>query len=442
MSSIYLKPLFEKKIDPLTNVLKDIFKENNFALSYIGAFSIALGVAQSSNAFADENIEEVIVTASKRSENLQDLAMSVQAITAAELDLKNIKGLDDIANLSPAVTLDAGGPGNSTFYIRGVSDGGFGNPSGAASTTALYLDDQPLTTIGQTPDLHVFDVERVEILSGPQGTLYGSSSTSGNIKIITKKPDVSSLDYGVDVDYGSITDGTHDQSLEAYINMPLGTNTAIRLSAYDLTDGGWIDNELTSKTFTNSGVTIDNSKHAKDDYNELNKNGYRVRLASEVMGQNLDLSILDQSSKFGGSWETDEAVGERSNSRFNEEHFDDDFSQISLSISGDLNDNVEYTFTTSSFDRDVNYTYDYSEYVEYYNYDGPTYTCDYYDYYYYYNISGCQDPRMSYTQIDNHERDSYEFRLQSKGDSGFQWILGAFSESSKRDYEIAYYGLE
>jgi outer membrane receptor protein involved in Fe transport len=83
MSSIYLKPLFEKKIDPLTNVLKDIFKENNFALSYIGAFSIALGVAQSSNAFADENIEEVIVTASKRSENLQDLAMSVQAITAA-----------------------------------------------------------------------------------------------------------------------------------------------------------------------------------------------------------------------------------------------------------------------------------------------------------------------------------------------------------------------
>ena len=438
MSSIYLKPLFETKKDPLTNVLKDIFKENNFALSYIGAFSIALGVAQSSNVSADENIEEVVVTASKRSENIQDLAMSVQAITAAELDLKNIKGLDDIANLSPAVTLDAGGPGNSTFYIRGVSDGGFGNPSGAASTTALYLDDQPLTTIGQTPDLHVFDVERVEILSGPQGTLYGSSSTSGNIKIITKKPDVSSVDYGFDVDYGSITDGTHDQSLEAYINMPLGTNTAIRLSAYDLTDGGWIDNELTSKTFTNSGVTIDNSTHAKDDYNELNKNGFRVRLASEIMGQNLDLSMLDQSSQFGGSWETDEAVGERSNSRFNEEHFDDDFSQISLSLSGDLNDNVEYIFTTSSFDRDVNYTYDYSEYVEYYNYDGPTYTCDYYDYYYYYNISGCQDPRMSYTQIDNHERDSYEIRLQSKGDSGFQWILGAFSESSKRDYEIAY----
>ena len=238
MSSIYLKPLFEKKADPVTHILRDIFKDNNFALPYLGALTLGLGVAQSSNVSAQENLEEVVVTASKRSENLQDVPMSVQAIGAAELDLKNVKGLDDIANLSPAVTLDAGGPGNSTFYIRGVSDGGFGNPSGAASTTALYLDEQPLTTIGQTPDLHVFDVERVEILSGPQGTLYGSSSTSGNIKIITKKPDVTSVDYGFDLEYGSIEDGSNDQSLEAYVNMPLGANTAVRVSAYDLQDGG------------------------------------------------------------------------------------------------------------------------------------------------------------------------------------------------------------
>lgn len=438
MSSIFLKPLFQKKSDPLTNIIKDVFKDNNFALSSLGALSLGLGISQSSALHADENIEDIVVTASKRAESLQDVAMSVQAITAAELDQKNVKGLDDIANLSPAVTLDAGGPGNSTFYIRGVSDGGFGNPSGAASTTALYLDDQPLTTIGQTPDLHVFDIERVEILSGPQGTLYGSSSTSGNIKIITKKPDAESIDYGFDIDYGSIKNGSTDESLEAYMNLPLGQNSAIRISAYDVTDGGWIDNELTSKTFTNSGVTIDNSEHAQKDYNELNKTGHRVRFASDFLNQNIDLSILEQSSKFGGSWETDESVGPRSNSRFNEEYFDDDFSQISLSVSGDLNDSLEYVYTISSFDRDVEYAYDYSEYVEYYNYDGPTYTCDYYDYYYYANVSGCQDPRMSYVQTDNHERDSYEFRIQSKGDSGFQWVLGAFSETSRRDYEIAY----
>ena len=101
MSSIYLKPLFEKKADPVTQILRDIFKDNNFALPYLGALTLGLGVAQSSNVSAQDNLEEVVVTASKRSENLQDVPMSVQAIGAAELDLKNVKGLDDIANLSP-----------------------------------------------------------------------------------------------------------------------------------------------------------------------------------------------------------------------------------------------------------------------------------------------------------------------------------------------------
>ena len=105
MSSIYLKPLFEKKADPLTLILRDIFKENNYALPYLGALTLGLGVAQSPNLHADETLEEVVVTASKRSENLQNVAMSVQAIGAAELDLKNVKGLDDIANLSPAVLI-------------------------------------------------------------------------------------------------------------------------------------------------------------------------------------------------------------------------------------------------------------------------------------------------------------------------------------------------
>ena len=137
MSRVLLKPLFEKKSDPLTNLLKDIFKENKFALSYLGALSLGIGV--SSNIQAQDDIEEVIVTPPKKEQNLQDVAMSVQAISAADLDAKNVKDLSDIALLTPAVTLDAGGPGNSTFYIRGVSDGGFGNPSGAATTTAVNI---------------------------------------------------------------------------------------------------------------------------------------------------------------------------------------------------------------------------------------------------------------------------------------------------------------
>ena len=138
MSSIFLKPLFEKKVDPVTAIVRDIFKENNYALSCLGALSLGLGVSHANNLVAQDDIEEVIVTASKKEQNIQDVAMSVQAISAAELEKKNIKSLEDIANLSPAVTFNNVGPGKSDFYIRGVSDGSIMNSyAGAEATTAL-----------------------------------------------------------------------------------------------------------------------------------------------------------------------------------------------------------------------------------------------------------------------------------------------------------------
>ena len=215
MSRVQLKPLFERKVDPLTSALREVFKDNNFAMSWLGALSLGIGVSNANNLNAqDDNVEEVIVTASKKEQSVQDIAMSVQAITSAELEKKNIKNLEDIANLSPAVTFNNVGPGKSNFYIRGVSDGAIMNSyASPEATTALYLDEQPLTAGSLTPDLHVYDIERVEVLMGPQGTLYGSSSTSGNIKIITKKPDPTAFDAGVDVEYGSITDGANDESL-------------------------------------------------------------------------------------------------------------------------------------------------------------------------------------------------------------------------------------
>ena len=91
MSSIYLKPLFtKKKSDPLSLILRDIFKDNNYALSFIGALSLGIGVTYSNNISSNESIEEIIVTASKKEENIQDVPMSVQAVSAAELDKKNI----------------------------------------------------------------------------------------------------------------------------------------------------------------------------------------------------------------------------------------------------------------------------------------------------------------------------------------------------------------
>ena len=361
-NKVILKPLFKKKSDPLTLLLKDIFKENKNAMSYLGALSIGLGFSEVNTVSAEDNIEEVIVTASKRESNLQDLPMSVQAITSEELDAKNISDFNDIANLVPSITVDDSGSGNSYFYIRGVSDGGFGNRAGAQASTALYIDEQPLSTIGGNPDLHVYDIDRLEVLMGPQGILFGSSSTSGNIKIFTNNPDTSSIDYGFDVEYGSINMGSNDQSLEAFVNLPIGSNMAARLSAYDVQDGGWIDNMPSTFTYRNNGInyTIDNTTDpynvAGNDYNDSSKEGARLRIKGEFENFDLDLSFLNQDSVTNGSYETDPMndlqtakMPQRSNTRYTPEKYEDSFDQMSFTLSGSISDDIDVVLTSSIF---------------------------------------------------------------------------------------------
>ena len=455
MPNIKLKPLFEKKADPVTEILRDIFKDNNYALSCLGALSIGIGVSNSGYVNAQDDVEEVIVTAAKKEQNIQDVAMSVQAIQSSELERKNIKSLEDIANLSPAVTFNNVGPGKSNFYIRGVSDGSIMNSyAGTEATTALYIDEQPLTAASLTPDLHVYDIERVEVLMGPQGTLYGSSSTSGNIKIITKKPDVSSIDYGFDVDYGSITKGSNDNSLEAFINIPIGSNIAARYSGYNVRDGGWIDNQRATYTYQNNNInyTINNFTDpydvAEKNYNNNIKEGSRLRLTGEFENFDLDLSFLTQESTYNGSYETDVLTDDqsrkmppRTNTRFSPEKYDDDFDQMSITLSGSISDNIDVVLTSSIFDRDTEYTYDYASYVEYYYYAAYAYyVCNLYEYagYYYADLNDCRDPRMTYAQSNNIERTSTEIRVSSNNDTGFNWVLGAFQETNEKVTDVDY----
>jgi outer membrane receptor protein involved in Fe transport len=454
MTKIQLKPLFEKKVDPLSYLLRHIFKDNNFAISWLGALSIGIGVTNTNNINAQDSVEEVIVTASKKEENIQDVPMSVQAINSAELDKKNIKSLEDISSVSPAVTFNNVGPGKSNFYIRGVSDGAIMNSyASPEATTALYIDEQPLTAASLTPDLHIYDIERVEVLMGPQGTLYGASSTSGNIKIITKKPDASGFEYGADLEYGSITNGATDKSLEAFVNMPIGSNIAARLSLYDVKDGGWIDNKKASYSYQNArGYTIDNTTPpynvAADDYNDSRKEGSRLRISADFNDVNLDLSFLSQESYYNGSYETDVLTDDqsatmppRSNTRFSKERYDDKFDQISATLSGSINDDIDFVLNTSIFERDTAYTYDYASYVEYYYYAAYAYyVCNLYEYYgdYYPDVNDCRDPRMTYAQTNDIERKSTELRLQSNYESGFNWVLGAFQETNEKVTDVDY----
>ena len=159
-----------------------------------------LGTMQSGDLLTDETeelngVEEIIVTASKRESKIEDLPMSVQAIAGSRLESANVNDFMDYAELIPSLSYIQYGPGRSAFYIRGTSDGNFGNLAGPNTTVAMYIDESPINTVGLNPDLHIYDMERIEVLNGPQGTLYGSSAQGGTVRLITKKPQLDEKYY-------------------------------------------------------------------------------------------------------------------------------------------------------------------------------------------------------------------------------------------------------
>ena len=133
--------------------------------------------------------------------------------------------------------------------MRGIVSGNDGNHSGPLPTVGVYLDEQPITTIGVTLDMHIYDIDRVEVLSGPQGTLYGASSEAGTVRIITNKPDASGFSATYDVQGNTVSHGSQGYIAEGYVNVPVADNAAIRVVAWSEHDAGYIDNLNGTRTY-------------------------------------------------------------------------------------------------------------------------------------------------------------------------------------------------
>ncbi|HEY1604608.1 MAG TPA: TonB-dependent receptor [Allosphingosinicella sp.] len=204
---------------------------------------------------ADPNT--IVVTATRRSERLQDVPMSVTAFTQAELTRKGIVGFEGIARETPGVVLDSRSSNNLSVTTRGISTNGY--QAGLQSSTIVYLDELPLTTIGNsvTLDPNLYDIERVEFLRGPQGTLFGSGSLSGALRILTKSPELGRYDASVLVDLGITPDGGGiRQRYDGMVNVPLAGDTlALRVVGFYRHEDGYIDN---------LGTGIKNSNTLKD----------------------------------------------------------------------------------------------------------------------------------------------------------------------------------
>jgi len=200
--------------------------------------------ATSAGNSAAEQVDEVVVTATRRSERLQDVPLSVTAFSQAELTKKGIVNYEGVARETPGVVLNRASDNNVRFTVRGISTNGWG--AGLQTTTTIYLDELPVSTIGNTVTLdpNLYDVERVEFLRGPQGTLFGSGSLSGALRVLTKSPDLTGYDSSALVDLGYTRDGKGvRQRYNGMVNLPLAKDTlGLRLVGFYRDEDGFVDN--------------------------------------------------------------------------------------------------------------------------------------------------------------------------------------------------------
>ena len=198
-------------------------------------------------------LQEVVVTAERRTENIQDVPITMQAITGDQLAQLGVTTFDDVLKYLPNVTFSTNGPGQGNIYMRGLSAGFAGNQSTAAinpfPNVALYLDDQSMTFPARNVDVYMVDMERIEVLEGPQGTLFGGGAEAGAVRYITNKPKLNVTEGNVGASYGVTAHGDPNSSINGVLNLPLMQDTlALRLVVFNERRGGYIDNVET--TFT------------------------------------------------------------------------------------------------------------------------------------------------------------------------------------------------
>ncbi len=215
------------------------------------ATALIAGTALAAATDADDSgqLAEITVTAQKRTEDMQKVPISLTVLGGEKLAELQVSNFDDYVKFLPSVSYVSLGPSQSTLYFRGIGTGSDGLHAGAAPSTGTYLDEIPVTTIGNNLDVHIYDIARVEALAGPQGTLYGASSLSGTLRIITNKPDPTAFSAGYDLKASKYGHGDPGGTVEGFVNIPLSDRVAIRLVGYYDYEGGYINNVPSSNTY-------------------------------------------------------------------------------------------------------------------------------------------------------------------------------------------------
>ena len=395
--------------------------------------------ADEAAASAASSVSEVIVTANKREGTVQSVPMSIQALDDRALAQQNVTQFSDYAKLMPSVTFQSTGPNTATIYMRGVASGLEGNHSGPLPAVGTYLDEQPITTIGGTLDVHVYDIARVEVLSGPQGTLYGASSEAGTLRIITKQP-VNHFEAGYNLEGNDVSHGSGGYVAEGFVNIPLNDKVAVRLVGWDEHDSGYIDNVLGTRTFPTSGASFTNAGHTKKAFNWADTIGGRGAVKIDLNDNwTITPTIVAQDQRNKGVFGFEPDVGDLQVQRFQPDTDHDQWYQAALTVQGKIA-GFDLTYSGGYFNRKVDSLSDYSDYsIHYDNAFGSGH--------YWVDAAGnpLALPEQSIIGRDRFEKQSHELRVASPASDPLRFILGAFYERQThwiiQDYVIPGFAL-
>ncbi|MDN3647257.1 TonB-dependent receptor [Pontixanthobacter aestiaquae] len=451
----------------------------------IAALTVSPAMAQDTNAPAEEErtggVGDIIVTATKQSENLQDVPIAVSAIGEEALDELAIDTFGDYLEQLPSVTAGGSGPGQSTIYIRGLASTTpnltTAGVAGLAPNVALYLDEQPLGQPGRNLDVYAADLERIEVLSGPQGTLFGASSQAGVVRLITNKPDLVGFDASFKAGVSFTKNGESSYNAEAMINVPVTDSFALRGVFYLDDQGGYIDNvagTITAResarfrpsgTVRSNGVPVrgefasggrggaqsdaatlaaidadvnfiaaDNSALVEEDFNDTQYSGFRVSALYEFSPDwRLLVSHARQSVESDGVFFADPNLDldDLEIQRYEADRLEDDFSNTSWTVEGRLA-MLDIVYTGAYTKRETQQRVDYTDYLFVGQYL-PYYICDTSVSYPTYVASTpatptgtCQAPNLAVTSDSETTVFTQELRFSTPSENRFRVTAGGF----------------
>lgn len=428
------------------------------ASTMLSTSGVAWAHAALNEAAAAPDTGEIIVTAQKRSENIQHVPISLQALGNATLDQHQVKSFDDYVKLLPSVSYQTYGPSQSDIAFRGVATGGINLPGGSLPAAGVYLDETPVTTIGALLDVHAYDLARVEALSGPQGTLYGASSLSGTLRLITNKPDSSKFEGGYDLQLNKFGKGNPGGVAEGFVNLPLNEMTAVRVVGFYQRDGGYIDNKRAigrtvfdpatgtyakGQPYTlddddpSTSVLPDNAAFAKDDFNSVETYGGRIALGIDLDDTwTVTPMVAAQHQVARGTFGFDPRVGDLEVHEFAPDRNLDKWYQAALTITGKLSD-FDVVYSGGYLQRAINNQQDYSYYTVYYDTyhksDGsPGFFTNFP------NGNGFLDPTQSYSNTQHMTKQTHELRVSSPSEKPFRFTAGMFFQR-QANKNVAHY---